>query len=793
MESMLKLPAIDGSKATLYSFDLFETLIERDTVEPRSIFHLMQRELLHSPLALPDYVRENWATLRRRAEADARYVVKQLAFLTDEDRIEVTLDDIYQRIADAHDVDADTIHALQRMEIDAEISHCQEVPARVDWLCRLRDQGCNVVIITDTYLSRAALDAILRRAAPRLTGVPIFISSELGCQKGTGAMYKHIYSRLGRGCQRWVHYGDNAFADGRVPNAFGIEGNVHATPAFLHIEKELVQAASGSLRYDAYRVAAMVRQHRIALLGSVSSRELAQRHYGYAYVGSALVPYVIWCLRQALKQGLKTLYFIARDGYILKAVADDLIAAQKLPLQTKYIYGSRAVWRVAAFPKGSIDLELFGSYGNFYAARTFDDLVRASLLPEAELLEICPPVRQLQGLGSLTREAIDSVVDVLQSSHPYFEKIQQIAAARRPLAVEYLRQEIDFDEPHAFVEFWGTGYTQLSLTRLLNEAAGRDVGSTFYYVRSFYGSHKNVIRKNFLVTSLSFGFFEAIFSDIDYHSIKSYYRDEGGKVRPDIHRKNSIYFDCFVDGARKFAADLMRWTEPNDAMLRWLSSTSFFYQSMGYGDPFICAVFGELEFDFSGYDAPSRIAPPLTVEGLQRVLSAEDLRAQTLSVPISYVRSSDAAKQYYDATAERLGLTRLHGLQMQASFPQGELANMVRAGELPYEVVALANLPVYSSVELSAETRRAGVVITAGTRIEVSLAEYASDGQLRLLTQLGYVDGSSGCVRLARGVRRTRAVRAEVAANGPAAVPDPASVGRGLWKHACCSTVKGGS
>mgnify|MGYP006195248143 CR=1 FL=1 len=40
-------------------------------------------------------------------------------------------------------------------------------------------------------------------------------------------------------------------------------------------------------------------------------------------------------------------------------------------------------------------------------------------------------------------------------------------------AVDYLRQEIDFDEPHAFVEYWGRGYTQDCLTRLAALAAER--------------------------------------------------------------------------------------------------------------------------------------------------------------------------------------------------------------------------------------------------------------------------------------------------------------------------------
>lgn len=746
MNTAMKLSAADASKSTLYSFDLFDTLIERETVEPESIFWFMQRELARDPRSLPDSLCAEWAMLRKRAEADARAVKKRLAFLTEETRIEVTLDDIYQRIADSYDVGPDGIRVLQQMEIDAELAHCKAIPARIDYLCGLREQGHSVVIITDTYLPRITIAALIRKAAPQLTEVPVFISSEIGCQKSTGEMYKYIYSRLGRGCRRWIHYGDNDFADGRVPRAFGIEGTVHAIAPFLELERRFIRAATDDQKYDAYRIASMIRTYRLALLDSTSSRELAQRYYGYAYVGSALAPYVYWCVQQALKQDLQTLYFIARDGYIMKAIADDIIATRQLPLRTKYIYGSRATWRVAAFPEGSIDPEFFGPYGNFYAVRTFADLVRASLLSEEELLQVCPQARRLRGCDKLAREAVERIIDALQASQAYRELIQQLAVARRPLAVQYLRQEIDCNERHAFVEFWGTGYTQESFTRLLNEAAGRDIGSHFYYVRSFYGSHGNVVRTNFLVLNLSYAFFEAIFSDINYHSIKNYFEDENGIVQPVINRKGSVSFECFLDGARQFVKDLMDRVDLPDKLLRFLSTSSFLYQSVRCDDPFICTVFGELEFDLSGYDRAKKIAPPFTKEIIDRISTRGDFAVETLSVPISYARSPEAVRKSYDQKAAKLDWMDLHGMRMGEVFPPHEPANTVRPAAVPLEVATLVDLPVYSSVEFSDETRTSGTVIAAGTHIEVSVIEHAADGSARLLTQLGYIAGDSGSV-----------------------------------------------
>ncbi len=47
-----------------------------------------------------------------------------------------------------------------------------------------------------------------------------------------------------------------------------------------------------------------------------------------------------------MQEGIKWLYFIARDGYILKKITDQVIGCLKLQMHTKYIYGSRKAWNI---------------------------------------------------------------------------------------------------------------------------------------------------------------------------------------------------------------------------------------------------------------------------------------------------------------------------------------------------------------------------------------------------------------------------------------------------------------
>ncbi|WCQ54409.1 hypothetical protein NL418_004770 [Escherichia coli] len=87
-----------------------------------------------------------------------------------------------------------------------------------------------------------------------------------------------------------------------------------------------------------------------------------------------MVPYVAWCIRDAIDRGIETLYFVSRDGHFLKEIADAYISLKKLNIKTKYFYGSRRAWRVPAMIE-SIDDEFFSNFGNLVGVDNYDKLI----------------------------------------------------------------------------------------------------------------------------------------------------------------------------------------------------------------------------------------------------------------------------------------------------------------------------------------------------------------------------------------------------------------------------------
>lgn len=63
----------------------------------------------------------------------------------------------------------------------------------------------------------------------------------------------------------------------------------------------------------------------------------------------ALVSYVWWVLNEAEKMGLKKLYFLARDGYMMHKIAEILCEKYSLDISCEYLYCSRYALRIPAF------------------------------------------------------------------------------------------------------------------------------------------------------------------------------------------------------------------------------------------------------------------------------------------------------------------------------------------------------------------------------------------------------------------------------------------------------------
>lgn len=173
--------------------------------------------------------------------------------------------------------------------------------------------------------------------------IPMYVSSAYGKSKGSGELFKVVQKQEQADFPNWIHYGDNEHADIRAARKLGIQA-VHLAPEPLkeyeHPEKDWYhQLSIGVSKY-------VRRQERDSVASEV----------GTSLAGPILYPYVKWVLEESMKNGTYRLYFISRDGWILWKIANAIIAVEKYPIKTSYIYGSRKAWRFPAYDGTRDDL-----------------------------------------------------------------------------------------------------------------------------------------------------------------------------------------------------------------------------------------------------------------------------------------------------------------------------------------------------------------------------------------------------------------------------------------------------
>lgn len=306
----------------MISFDIFDTLITRKTALPTGIFLQVQKK---------ENLEAGFCEMRINAENDARMYAKQSG------KEEISLHDIYELLSNRL---GRTMDSIMTAEIEAELDNIYPLSNRINILKEFMSKGERVVLISDMYLDEHIIREMVEKIDPVFKEIPIYVSCNYGKTKQSGMLFLKVAELEKVEFKNWIHYGDNGYSDYLIPKMLGITAiqlkNQPMTAWEMKISERLCIQNNLLLQY-CIGAAQIVREENslnpVARLGS-------------SLGGMILYPYVQWILMRSIDMEVKRLYFLARDGYILKKVADTIISNQKLEIKTKYIYSSREAWRL---------------------------------------------------------------------------------------------------------------------------------------------------------------------------------------------------------------------------------------------------------------------------------------------------------------------------------------------------------------------------------------------------------------------------------------------------------------
>jgi CDP-glycerol glycerophosphotransferase (TagB/SpsB family)/FMN phosphatase YigB (HAD superfamily) len=646
---------------TLYSFDVFDTLIGRTTVVPQGVFHLVRERMLARPDVFAQGFSRDFVRARQQAEAAERDSRRRDPRNAATKRFEITFDGIYARLGRLFDLDANQIAMLQGWEIDAERLVTRGIPDQIERVKRLKAQGDTIVLISDMYLPEDVVRELLILADPELGELPLYLSSTWGVQKSTGALYLEAYHSLPFDHREWRHFGDNPRADKIEPQKLGIRARQLPATTLSAYERAVTSAIDS---YDGFLIGGMLRSHRLG------EDAVAHSSFAYSYVSTYLVPYVIWLVEDASRRGYETLYFLSRDGHHLKRIADAAIAELGLPLKTKYIYGSRAAWRFAAQVE-ELDEELFGPFGSFAGARSVSDFARIMRLDVPDFAALEPLAAHTPPEAHLPAAKRAALVDALRASASARAHILSLGREDRRAASGYLSQEIDFSERFAVAEYWGRGYTQDCFQRIVRSTGLTDKAVPFYYARSIYATSDDAVRHNYTAGQFSMLLVEAVFANLDHGSVESYVR-RGQTWEPvtSPRENDHLLHDALERELPQATRDMLRLPlTDRSRSLRRLFTFGFDYFAAHPEDPTFLARLAPLRDAVVLGEREREFAPALTFGLFLRYLDRDTRGAITSNWRMTSARTRGLVRLLLLAQ-KRFGFRRILRAVRRQSAPQ---------------------------------------------------------------------------------------------------------------------------
>lgn len=502
----------------MFTFDVFDTLITRTTATPTGIFALMQLRLMQDEAyaELPAYIKRNFYHLRIQAEKLTRH-----CYGTQEIE-DVTIEQIYEAMATTGSLSSDEIKCLLELERATEYENIIGIRENIEKVKRLVAEGERVAFISDMYLDHATIQKMLIKVESSFQHIPLYVSSTYKKGKYTKNLYTLVKELENADFHEWVHCGDNLHSDVEMAKKLGIQANHFPFEPLLDCEKKvLAQKTKDAFIQLTIGTARNVRlEHRLTDAAAI----------GASLGGVILFPYVWWLLQESLRKGIHRLYFIARDGYVLKEIADVIIAEYQYEIKTDYIYGSRRAWRMASFSERNNDVYKFVQWSHPTKIKNIRGLANVFQISVEDFIRFLPLNYQDETI-QLTKYSLQLLTKQLNQNEVFKYYLIAVHKEKRAQVVAYLQQGIPVaKDDFAFVELSGGGFTQGCLAEIMRDFYDKPI-QTFYYKMDHMHVMDNCICYNFMPSLLYLTLIIEMFCRAP-HGQTFGYKEEHGRMVP---------------------------------------------------------------------------------------------------------------------------------------------------------------------------------------------------------------------------------------------------------------------
>ncbi|MBO5864548.1 MAG: HAD-IA family hydrolase [Bacteroidaceae bacterium] len=449
----------------LASFDIFDTTLIRKCGKPENIFYILANKLYPNDKAK----REDFLLWRKRAENEARRRVPGK---------DVTIDDIYSS-EELKGFDEYTTAQLIEAEKSIEAEQLIANPAIRDVIKQKREQGYTICFISDMYLPSEMLKEVLLRERCIGKNEMVYVSCEWNARKSNGALYKKLKEKLKS--EEWEHFGDHPVSDVKMAKHYGIKATKVNTDLSI-AEKSTIAPRDNKYHYESSILAGLSRAARIHFGNNAYTTIAAD------FVAPAYIPYVHFALETAKEKGIKTLYFLSRDSYILQRIAEQM---SHEGIELRYLFVSRKALLLPYLDNATADKFLAIQDKRTVRGKSVKEMT-ASLGTSVEELEDSFGISfDFEKITTKEQEKI-FLNAIFGCESKYLPTLNKRAKEKRALLNGYFTQEKVFgNSTTAMVDVGWLGTTRLMINSILKEEGYPE--TTFFY----YGVRGDVMHSRY--------------------------------------------------------------------------------------------------------------------------------------------------------------------------------------------------------------------------------------------------------------------------------------------------------
>ncbi len=319
------------------SFDIFDTLIERPFSRPSVMFDLMKHKVAG---ILGDDV-----SSFKQARLNAKNLVDTSLY-----NEEVSLSLRYKALCEEYNLNGKASE-LENIELSEELRHCYQKKIGYELYKIALAEGKKVIYITDIFFESSFLRKLLKINGYN-SNFNLYNSNDIGLLKHTGNIYPVVLSDLKVAPEKICHVGDNKRSDIEKAAEHGIQ------TFFVDTSVNLLKSMSpivGATTYRDKNYESVV--HALQAKNLVKDSMITNQHgfvagqpynLGYSVVGQMFFAMANWMIDKLSNEKSSKIYFLARDGEILKRSYDAIKKQYDLELpESCYLLASRRSIRVS--------------------------------------------------------------------------------------------------------------------------------------------------------------------------------------------------------------------------------------------------------------------------------------------------------------------------------------------------------------------------------------------------------------------------------------------------------------